>query len=60
MSKLVGFPTAITSRLVLEGKINKKGVFGPFKKKIYDIMYKEMIDSGLVNKFVTRNLEPSL
>ena len=36
MSKLVGFPTAIASRLLLEGKITKKGVYGPFEKSIFD------------------------
>jgi len=35
MSKLVGFPTAIAAKMVLDGRISKKGIFGPFEKEVY-------------------------
>ena len=36
MAKTVGFPAAIASRLILEGKVTEKGVIAPLNKEVYE------------------------
>ena len=39
MSKLVGLTAAITAKLILDNKIIKKGVFGPYDKEVFEPVY---------------------
>jgi saccharopine dehydrogenase-like NADP-dependent oxidoreductase len=47
MAKTVGLPLAIVARLILEKKINLKGVHIPVKKEIYEPVLKELVDFGI-------------
>ena len=46
MSKAVSLPAAIASKLILEGKIQAKGVHRPTLSEIYQPVLKEMSDLG--------------
>jgi len=46
MSKTVGLPLAITAKLILQGKIQTKGVSIPTKKEIYSPILKELESMG--------------
>jgi saccharopine dehydrogenase (NADP+, L-glutamate forming) len=48
MSKTVGLPLGITARLLLEGKINRKGVLLPIYQDIYLPVLKELEINGIV------------
>jgi len=48
MSQTVGITTAIGTRLVLTGKISRKGVVSPIYKDIYDPILKELERFGIV------------
>jgi saccharopine dehydrogenase-like NADP-dependent oxidoreductase len=47
MSKTVGLPVAITARLILEGKVDLKGVKIPTDKQIYEPVLKELKKFGI-------------
>ncbi|HYW96811.1 MAG TPA: saccharopine dehydrogenase C-terminal domain-containing protein [Bacteroidales bacterium] len=47
MSKCVGLPLAITSKLILEGKINLTGVHIPVDKQVYEPVLKELAEYGI-------------
>lgn len=47
MSKLVGLPMGIFVRLVMEGKINSKGVNIPVMPEVYDPVLKELKEYGV-------------
>jgi hypothetical protein len=47
MSKTVGMTTAIGTRMVLEGKIKRRGVLSPVFKDIYDPILKELARFGI-------------
>jgi saccharopine dehydrogenase-like NADP-dependent oxidoreductase len=47
MSKTVGLPLAITTRLLLDGKISDRGVLLPLKKEIYEPVLDELADLGI-------------
>ncbi|MDE0471480.1 MAG: saccharopine dehydrogenase, partial [Ekhidna sp.] len=46
MSKTVGLPLAIATKLMLQNKIQLKGVHIPIKKEIYDPVLKELARLG--------------
>ncbi|MGD8702332.1 MAG: saccharopine dehydrogenase C-terminal domain-containing protein, partial [Desulfosarcina sp.] len=46
MSRAVSLPAAIASRLILEGKIEEKGVLRPTVKRIYQPVLEEMENFG--------------
>lgn len=46
MSKTVGLPVGIAAKLLLEGKINEKGVHIPIKREIYDPILQELSTLG--------------
>ena len=46
MSKTVGLPLAITAKLILQGKIDLKGVHIPTKKVLYDPVLEELEKMG--------------
>ncbi len=48
MSMLVGLPLGIFVKLVLEGKINSKGVHIPVMKEVYEPVLKELEDYGVI------------
>ncbi|BDB52482.1 saccharopine dehydrogenase family protein [Flavobacterium ammonificans] len=50
MSKTVGLPVAMTTLLILNGKINSKGVQLPIMKEVYQPILKELEEYGIVFK----------
>lgn len=58
MSKTVGLPLAITAKLILQGKINLKGVHVPIKKEIYNPVLEEL--NGIGFEFSERETEITL
>lgn len=47
MAKTVGFPLGIAAKLLLQGKINSRGVVIPVVKELYDPILKELQDLGV-------------
>jgi len=47
MAKTVGLPLGITAKLILENKINLKGVFIPVMEEVYKPVLKELKDLGI-------------
>jgi len=47
MSITVGVPVAIATKLLLQGKMNLKGVQRPLKKEIYEPVMKELAEYGI-------------
>ena len=47
MAKTVGFPLGIAAKLLLQGKINSRGVVIPVVKELYDPILKELQDIGV-------------
>jgi saccharopine dehydrogenase (NADP+, L-glutamate forming) len=47
MSRTVGIPLAITAKLLLQGKIKKRGVLIPIEKEIYDPVLAELNTLGI-------------
>nr|CAB3219604.1 alpha-aminoadipic semialdehyde synthase, mitochondrial-like [Phallusia mammillata] len=50
MSKTVGYPCAIAARMMLLGKIEKKGLVTPLKSQIYQPLLKELRRLGIQSK----------
>ncbi|XP_067125977.1 alpha-aminoadipic semialdehyde synthase, mitochondrial isoform X3 [Centruroides vittatus] len=48
MAKTVGYPTAIATKMVLEGEIQKKGMQVPMTQDIYKPMLKRLKQEGIV------------
>ena len=48
MSKTVGLPVAMATLLILNGKINSKGVQLPIMKEVYQPILKELEEYGIV------------
>jgi saccharopine dehydrogenase-like NADP-dependent oxidoreductase len=46
MSRAVGLPAAITSRLILEGALRSKGVLKPITEEIYKPVLAELAENG--------------
>lgn len=57
MSMTVGLPVAISTKLILQGKIGLKGVQIPVVKEVYEPVMKELADYGI--KFVERDFRLS-
>lgn len=55
MAATVGLPVAMTSRLILEGKVNLKGVQLPIMKEVYEPVLKELAEYGI--HFVENEVE---
>ena len=47
MAKTVGLTAAITTRLMIEGKISLRGVLSPVHKEIYEPVLKELERFGI-------------
>jgi len=47
MAKTVGLPLGIATKLILNGKINLKGLHIPTKKEIYEPVLKELEEQGI-------------
>ena len=60
MSKTVGFPIAIASKLVLDGKIHRRGVIGPFTPDINTPIYQELVRMNLISQYTVRQFKPKL
>ncbi|MCB0803840.1 MAG: saccharopine dehydrogenase, partial [Flavobacteriales bacterium] len=54
MAMTVGLPVGISTKLLLEGKINEPGVHIPIKKDIYTLILKELEENGI--QFVEREI----
>ncbi len=57
MSITVGLPVAITTKLIIQGKITLKGVQIPVLKEVYDPVMKELSEYGI--KFEERDFKVS-
>lgn len=61
MAKTVGLPCAISTRLVLEGKIKRFGVLSPITKDIYEPIMEELEKNGVgMVEESTRQMKPKL
>jgi saccharopine dehydrogenase-like NADP-dependent oxidoreductase len=58
MSLLVGLPAAIGAKLLLDGKITKKGVFGPFEPEMCNVLYEEFVKEGVIQKIFRSKSSP--
>ena len=47
MAKTVGLPTGIATRLVLEGKIQRKGILSPLYPDLYNPLLTELEKHGV-------------
>jgi saccharopine dehydrogenase-like NADP-dependent oxidoreductase len=47
MSKAVGLPVAIATKLILQGRIRDRGVVIPIKKDIYNPILQELKELGI-------------
>ena len=47
ISRTVGLPAAIGAKLILQGKINSRGVILPLKKEVYEPIMNELETLGL-------------
>jgi len=47
MAKTVGIPLGIATKLLLQGKIKKRGVVIPIDKEIYDPVLAELTTLGI-------------
>jgi saccharopine dehydrogenase-like NADP-dependent oxidoreductase len=54
MSRAVGLPAAIASRLILEGTIRSKGVLKPITKEIYEPVLAELAENGYKFEYKTQ------
>ena len=50
MAKTVGVPVAVATKMVLEGKINQRGVIAPLAQDIYDPMLAILKENGIAFK----------
>jgi saccharopine dehydrogenase (NADP+, L-glutamate forming) len=48
MAKLVGLPLGIFAKLLLDGKIESKGVHIPVMKEVYEPVLEELKEYGVV------------
>jgi saccharopine dehydrogenase-like NADP-dependent oxidoreductase len=60
MAKTVGLPLAIASKLILDGKITRTGVIGPFTSDVYSPIYDELVKMKLISQYNTRHFKPKL
>lgn len=60
MAITVGYPAAISAKLILEGAINTKGVIGPFSSDICEPIIKELSQFGLTCKEEEFNFDPKI
>ena len=56
MSKTVGLPTAIATKMILEGVIKEPGIHRPTKKEIYNPILTELKDYGI--EFSEKEMQP--
>ncbi|MCH7524998.1 MAG: saccharopine dehydrogenase NADP-binding domain-containing protein [Bacteroidetes bacterium] len=54
MSRAVGLPAAIASRLILEGAIRSKGILKPITKEIYKPVLAELAENGYKFEYKTQ------
>ncbi len=58
MSKTVGYPAAIASQLIADGKIDRKGIILPMTKDIYNPILELLEKEEITCEEEVRNLEP--
>lgn len=59
ISRTVGLPAAIGAKLILQGKIQSRGVILPLKKEIYDPILNELEELGLVYSVIDNPIAQS-
>jgi len=59
MAKTVGLPLAISSRMILNGKIDRKGVAVPITKDIYEPVLLQLEQEGIKFIETTREISES-
>jgi len=57
MAKTVGLPLAITSKLILNGRIKSRGVVVPVTKEIYEPVLKELEALQITFKETTKRVD---
>ena len=60
VSKLVGYPCAIGTELVLNGKLKGEGLIGPFEKKVYLPLFNGLRQRGIIQETVVKHHMPKL
>lgn len=60
MGRTVGTSTAIGAKLIADGTIKRKGVFGPFTPDVYGPVFEEMVREGLVPRHTVRSFKAKL
>lgn len=60
MARTVGTPSAIGAKLILDGTIAQRGLFGPFTADVYTPIYEEMVKEGLISNYKKREFKPKL
>lgn len=58
MSKTVGLTCSIATKLILENKITREGVYGPFHSDIYNSLYEEMIKEDIIKPYTVQTRVP--
>ena len=58
MSKYVGFPAAMAIELILDGTIDRKGVFGPFTEDVYNPLYHKLIEKKMIDPISKKKFDP--
>jgi saccharopine dehydrogenase (NADP+, L-glutamate forming) len=58
MARTVGLPAAIGTRLILEGRIQAKGVLIPVLPEIYEPILDELREHGIAFKQERRLIDP--
>lgn len=59
ISRTVGLPAAIGAKLILQGKINTRGVILPLEKEVYEPILNELEDLGLGYTTLDNKIERS-
>ena len=60
VEKGVGMTAAVAAKLIIDGKVQKRGVIGPFSPDVYNPAFKELTELGLIVEAVTHSFPPKL
>lgn len=60
IEKGVGLTTAVGAKMVLDGVIKQRGVIGPFTREVYEPVYRELKELGLIKSIEIKPEGPFL
>ena len=60
MSKYVGYPCAMAVELILDGTIDKKGVYGPFTEEVFNPLYDKLVEEKMIDPVSKKTFDPKL